>query len=101
VAIASLAYLIEGMKQRHLHADANYRTICRSDETFGVEVTIPESHPRPLRALLLRRTQKPGFLLTSNAWLLPYLSAVVVSGKQGGNGQPRSPALLLIPRPHL
>jgi hypothetical protein len=96
VAIASLAYLIEGMKQRHLHADANYRTIRRFDETFGVEVTIPESYPRPLRALLLRRTQKPGFLLTSNAWLLPYLSA-----KQGGNGQPRSPALLLIPRPHL
>jgi hypothetical protein len=44
VAIASLAYLIEGMEQRHLHADANYRTIRRSDETFGVEVTIPESY---------------------------------------------------------
>lgn len=27
------------------HADAAYRVIRRSDEAFGVEVTIPESYP--------------------------------------------------------
>lgn len=33
------------MTQRHPHADARYRVIHRDDRTFGVEVTIPDSHP--------------------------------------------------------
>jgi hypothetical protein len=33
------------MEQRHPHADATYRVIQRPDKTFGVEVTIPDTHP--------------------------------------------------------
>ena len=33
------------MSQRHPHADAQYRVVRRADQTFGVEVTIPETHP--------------------------------------------------------
>lgn len=33
------------MEQRHPHAGATYRVIRANDQTFGVEVTIPETHP--------------------------------------------------------
>jgi hypothetical protein len=33
------------MEKRHPHADATYRVIRRSDGTFGVEVTIPDTEP--------------------------------------------------------
>jgi hypothetical protein len=35
----------ERMEQRHPHSDATYRVVPRHDRTFGVEVTIPETHP--------------------------------------------------------
>jgi hypothetical protein len=33
------------MSQRHPHADARYRVVGCADRTFGVEVTIPDTHP--------------------------------------------------------
>ena len=33
------------MEQRHPYSDATYRVVINSDQTFGVEVTIPETHP--------------------------------------------------------
>ena len=33
------------MEQRHPHSDAAYRVVINSDQTFGDEVTIPETHP--------------------------------------------------------
>jgi hypothetical protein len=33
------------MEQKHPHADAVYRVVTQEDETFGVEVTIPETSP--------------------------------------------------------
>ena len=33
------------MEQRHPHSDAMYRVVIQPDRKFGVEVTIPETHP--------------------------------------------------------
>ena len=33
------------MDQRHPYAEATYRVVITADQTFGVEVTIPETHP--------------------------------------------------------
>ena len=33
------------MEQKHPHADAVYRVVTQEDDTFGVEVTIPETSP--------------------------------------------------------
>jgi hypothetical protein len=33
------------MPRTHPHAGASYRVVALDDESFGVEVTIPDSHP--------------------------------------------------------
>lgn len=32
-------------ERQHPHADATYRIVPQDDTTFGVEVTVPETHP--------------------------------------------------------
>jgi hypothetical protein len=65
----------ERMEQRHPHSDATYRVVPRHDRTFGVEVTIPDSHP----------TTVTSFATTADAeaWISAHKQRVAESASSG------------------
>jgi hypothetical protein len=63
------------MGPRHPHADAAYRVIRRSDRTFGVEVTIPESHPTTVTSFATEAD--------AEAWILDHRQRVSNLGASG------------------
>ena len=39
----------------HPHADATYRVVAQKDLTYGVEVTIPDTHPTMVTSFATKR----------------------------------------------
>jgi hypothetical protein len=63
------------MEQRHPYSDATYRVVPRHDRTFGVEVTIRDTHP----------TTVTSFATTADAeaWIAAHKQRVAESASSG------------------
>jgi hypothetical protein len=75
VAMGSHAHVVT-MEKRHPHADATYRVFDRSDGTFGVEVTIPDTQPTMVTSFATKDKAK--------AWIAAHKRRVACSASLRG-----------------
>ena len=63
------------MDQRHPHTDARYRIVIQPDQTFGVEVKIPEMNPTTVTTF--------GTAADAEAWIAAHRQRVAENASLG------------------
>jgi hypothetical protein len=63
------------MEPRHPYSDATYRVIRQPDRSFGVEVTIPETHPTRVSSFTTEAD--------AEAWIVAHKKRVANLGNSG------------------